>query len=211
MEIPKDIYEYLTNFADDKTILKMLETNKKYSDPLFFEKIITRKYPELLKYKKLEPNANLTMKQYYIKMIYYIGKLQDKYQINYDLIKGKYPEQVYNITKLVKAHIYQFKHFPGVYDADEKGIILYPELWILGLSFVYIITKNINKYFLTIDAKDGLIKESEEFNLNDLYKLLITEEENIRGIMLYDTGGVAVIDTDVNKWYYHLDNKYYWW
>lgn len=32
MEIPKDLYDYLTNFADDKTILQMISVNKKYND-----------------------------------------------------------------------------------------------------------------------------------------------------------------------------------
>ncbi len=30
MEIPKDLYDELTKYADDATILKMIQVNKKY-------------------------------------------------------------------------------------------------------------------------------------------------------------------------------------
>jgi hypothetical protein len=40
------------NFADDKTILNMLSVNKKFNDSIFFEKIMKKRYPLLIKYKK---------------------------------------------------------------------------------------------------------------------------------------------------------------
>ena len=67
----KDVYEYLTNFADDKTILNMLSVNTKFSDDSFFKRVFERKYPLLMKFKKDE-----TWRQFFIKMIYYIAKLE---------------------------------------------------------------------------------------------------------------------------------------
>lgn len=39
MELTKDTYLYLTNFADDRTILNILSVNKKFNDPIFFQQI----------------------------------------------------------------------------------------------------------------------------------------------------------------------------
>ena len=50
--LDKDTYEYLTNFADDRTILNMLAVNRKYNDDNFFRRVLQRKYPTLLDFKK---------------------------------------------------------------------------------------------------------------------------------------------------------------
>jgi hypothetical protein len=42
MQFNKDVYEYLLNFADDRTIINMLSVNKKFNDPIFFEKLLKR-------------------------------------------------------------------------------------------------------------------------------------------------------------------------
>ena len=47
--LPTDVYEYLANFADDRTILNMLSVNKKFNDEKFFKRVIQRKYPLLLR------------------------------------------------------------------------------------------------------------------------------------------------------------------
>ena len=51
MRISKDIYEYLTNFVDDRTIVNMLSVNKKFNDEHMFYRILLRKYPLLLNFK----------------------------------------------------------------------------------------------------------------------------------------------------------------
>ena len=51
MELNKDTYLYLAQFADDRTILNMLSVNKKFNDPEFFRQVMTRKYTLLIKYK----------------------------------------------------------------------------------------------------------------------------------------------------------------
>jgi len=92
MNISKDMYEYLTNFADDRTILNMLSVNKKFNDEDFFKRVMIRKYPLLLKYKK----SDETYKRFFIKNIYYIAKIKEKYDIPY--FPGRYynPVTFYN-------------------------------------------------------------------------------------------------------------------
>ncbi len=79
MNLTKDTYEYLANFADDKDIVNMLSVNKKFNDPIFFERIFKRKYPLLVKFK----NENETWKHFYLNMIKHIAMLQEKYHIPY--------------------------------------------------------------------------------------------------------------------------------
>jgi Ankyrin repeats (3 copies) len=94
MNIPKDVYEYLTNFADDKTILNMLSTNKEFSDEIFFERVLRRKYPFLMAFKK-----DQTWKKLYIRMAYYIAKLEEKFGIPYIPTEGYDPEDFYKEYK----------------------------------------------------------------------------------------------------------------
>lgn len=89
MNITKDVYEYLTNFADDRTILNMLSVNKKFNDEKFFERVIQRKYPLLIRFKK----ENDTWRSFYIRMIYYIAKLQQEFDFPY--IPNTNPERFY--------------------------------------------------------------------------------------------------------------------
>ncbi len=91
MNLPKDMYEYLTNFADDKDIVKMLAVNKKFNDPIFFERIFKRKYPFLVKFKK----DNETWKHFYLRMIKSIAKLNEEYHIPYIPDVDFNPEEFY--------------------------------------------------------------------------------------------------------------------
>jgi hypothetical protein len=100
MEIPKEVYEHLTNFADDKTILNMLSVNKKFRDEQFFERVMKRKYPELIQYK----TDDETWKSFYIKMVYYIAKLKEKFRFYYDRQPGYNPEKLYLVKKLRKLY-----------------------------------------------------------------------------------------------------------
>ena len=79
MELTKDAYEYLSNFADDKDVLNMLSVNKKFRDEEFFERIMKRRYPLLLRFK---PSSE-SYKSFFIEMVYYISKLQEDFGIPY--------------------------------------------------------------------------------------------------------------------------------
>ena len=91
MNIPKDVYEYLAGFADDKTILNMLSVNKKIRDEDFFKRIFNRKYPLLIKFKK----DNETWKYFYLSMVQYIAKLEEEFDIPYISTEGYNPKDFY--------------------------------------------------------------------------------------------------------------------
>tara|TARA_R110001599_G_scaffold348704_1_gene576198 strand:- start:112 stop:753 length:642 start_codon:yes stop_codon:yes gene_type:complete len=91
MDLSKDIYEYLTNFADDRTILNMLSVNKKFNDAEFFKRVFLRKYPLLLKFRKEDE----TLKGLFVRMTYYIAKIEEKYGIPYIPTKNYDPEDFY--------------------------------------------------------------------------------------------------------------------
>ena len=96
MNLTKDTYEYVLNFADDRTILMMLSTNKKFRNEELFKKIMERKYPFLIKYKKSEED----FKDLFIKMIYYMAKLREYFDIVYQEKFGD-PEKHYNELKML--------------------------------------------------------------------------------------------------------------
>jgi hypothetical protein len=117
MEIPKDMYDYLTQFADDQTILKIISVNKKYSDPVFFEKIMKRKYPLLLRFKSKDE----TMKNLYLNMIRWISKLKEEFRFVYQPDFVLNPKEFYMFLKLLSNVMYQFEHLEEVED-DENMI-----------------------------------------------------------------------------------------
>jgi Ankyrin repeats (3 copies) len=92
MNISKDIYEYLLNFVDDKTILNMLSVNKKFHDDIFFQRVIERKYPLLIEFK------NGTWKKLFLRMGFYIAKLEIL-GIPYIPTKNYDPEDFYKECK----------------------------------------------------------------------------------------------------------------
>ena len=87
----KNIYENIINFADNRTILNMLSVNKKFNDPIFFEKVIDRKYHLLKQFKE----KNESWRQFFVKMAYYIAKLEEEYDIPYIPSRNYNPEEFY--------------------------------------------------------------------------------------------------------------------
>lgn len=79
MELTKDAYEYLLNFADDKAVLNMLSVNRKFRDEKLFKRIMKRRYPLLLRFKP----SRESYKSFFIEMVYYISKLQEDFGIPY--------------------------------------------------------------------------------------------------------------------------------
>ena len=120
MNLTKDTYEYLTNFADDRDIVKMLSVNKQFADPIFFERIFKRKYPLLIKFK----DENGTWKNFYLKMVKSIAKLQEEYHIPYIAHPDFNPEKVYKrYTKgFGRTHAQQDAIIYAININDKKNI-----------------------------------------------------------------------------------------
>ncbi len=82
----------------------MLSVNKTFSDDKFFERVMRRKYPLLMEFKKT------TWKELYVRMTYYISLLKEKFDIPYIPTKGYNPETFYNKYKNSK-YIYDYAMF----------------------------------------------------------------------------------------------------
>ena len=88
--LDKNIYETLISSADDETVIQMLNANVNFRpDDSFFERLMSRKYPLLTQYKAG------TWKQTYLKMIYYIAKLEEEFGIPYIPVEDFNPEKFY--------------------------------------------------------------------------------------------------------------------
>ena len=109
MNLTKDTYEYILNFADDRTILNMLSVNKKFRDEALFERIVKTRYPLLAKYIHYNTWTN-----YYIEIIYYLSKLEEEFDFPYIKTAEFRPQNLYEYFKK---------------DPDSKTIIT------LGLNF----------------------------------------------------------------------------
>tara|TARA_R110001599_G_scaffold269447_1_gene470269 strand:+ start:1315 stop:1749 length:435 start_codon:yes stop_codon:yes gene_type:complete len=91
MKLSKDVYEYLANFSDDRTIINMLSVNRKFNDDGFFKRVIERKYPLLVEFEKEN------WKQLFMRKIYYIDIIEKEHGIPYIPNKGYDPEMFYKI------------------------------------------------------------------------------------------------------------------
>jgi len=102
MNISKDVYEYLTNFIDDKTIINMLSVNKRFNkivDENFFKRVLERKYPMLIPFKE----KTQSWKDFYLEMVYYLSKLEEEYGIPYIPTKDYDPKKFYKVYKKYKT------------------------------------------------------------------------------------------------------------
>jgi hypothetical protein len=95
MEISKDMYLEIAKVSDDRTILQMLDVNKKFNDPEFFRELIIRKYPVLFKFKKIDED----WKHFYLRIVKYMAKLREEF--DYTLSLDVDPEQFYKCKKLL--------------------------------------------------------------------------------------------------------------
>lgn len=79
-KINKDLYEYLTYFADNTTILNLLSVNKKFNNDINYKRVIIRKYPKCISQK----DENETWKKFFLRLTKCTNELEEKYSIRYD-------------------------------------------------------------------------------------------------------------------------------
>jgi Ankyrin repeats (3 copies) len=89
----------LARNMDDKTLLSTCNSDKYFnskicSDGNFWKRRMNEKYPLLVGFKKEE-----TWKQFYLRMSYYIAKLEEEFGIPYISTKGYNPEEFYKRNK----------------------------------------------------------------------------------------------------------------
>jgi hypothetical protein len=93
--VPKDVYLLIATMQENKDIIQMLSVNRKYNDTVFFEQILRKKYPHLIKYKKVRES----WKQFYVRMVYYLSYLKEEYDIPYVNVASFDPIVIYIYLK----------------------------------------------------------------------------------------------------------------
>lgn len=100
----RDTDTHLFRLMDDETLITVMSTNKELlrkGEEIFKERLRDN-YPYL--YKK-KPYLE-TYKNYYLKMMYYIGKLKEEFDVDYIPVASFDPEGVYRGFSLKKAGVY---------------------------------------------------------------------------------------------------------
>ena len=175
MNLTKDAYEYILNFADDKEIINMLLVNKKFagklSDDKFFEQVVKRRYPLLVEFKDKQES----WKYFYLRMIKYIYLLKEKYGIPYLKIEKYNPEQFFKKN-----------------DANGGILILY--------SAIKLILEYGGNSDILEDLLDRFIQESSSFSaksikasLNDFFNNV--EADDLRNVTILINKGADDFDT----------------
>ena len=80
----------------------MLSVNKKFRDEKLFQRIIQRRYPLLIEFKK----PSETWQHFFVNMTYYIHKLEEDYGIPYIPTKGYDPRVLFNIENKYNQAMY---------------------------------------------------------------------------------------------------------
>lgn len=101
MKLNKDIYLYLTKFADDHTILNMLSVNKRFNSDKIFQQVMKQKYPLLVQYKSRVES----WKEFFISMILHIHKIKKNYDIPYYPVEGNNPRIYSGASRLYILNI----------------------------------------------------------------------------------------------------------
>lgn len=95
----KDIDREILKHVSDKELLKICSVDRKtwneVCDDTFLRRRLTNKYPDIEKYKK----ENESWKEFYLRAVYYISKMQEKYKFSY--INGDFKQQ-YEMLKFYK-------------------------------------------------------------------------------------------------------------
>ena len=98
MNLTKDTYEYILNFADDRDIINMLSSNRKFRDDKLFERVMKKRYPIILRFK----DENMNWTNFYIQTIFYLSKLKEDFGLPYLPTLDFNPELVYNALSSYK-------------------------------------------------------------------------------------------------------------
>ena len=97
----KNLYEYILNLADDKTTINMIRANPKvFDNERFYEKVMRKRYPLLIEFRP----PGLSWKEFYLRMVYTLAKLEEDYKIPYIPTKGCNPERL--LTSATTGEIY---------------------------------------------------------------------------------------------------------
>lgn len=200
MNISSDIYQHIALMNSDRDILNMLSVNKKFNDPEFFKRIISNRYPLLVKYK----NPGEDWKQFYLRMTRYIYLSKEEYGFPYIPSQHINPEEIYNtLTK----------------EAVGKGDKYAPNMWVNGLleavrinrlDLVKEIVTNGFKYLDNINNKNIAIYTAAYNDYIDILNYLVDifQYKNITYILVAfaRVGNISLLEQYLNKYYQNPEN-----
>lgn len=96
----KDIYMKMALEMNDRDVLSMLSVNRKFNEPEFFKQVMYHRYPLLIKFRK----EGEDWKQLYLRMVTYILKLKEEYDVSYIPAVSFNPKRVYYELKLQREY-----------------------------------------------------------------------------------------------------------
>jgi ankyrin repeat protein len=180
MEITdKDVYELIVHSSDDRSVLEMLSVNKKFNNDESFYRVLLKRYPYLIKFRK----EGEKWKTLYLRMIYYIDKLNEL-EFPYINYKKFNPDREYKRLSVYK----------------NAGKI--ERIWGIGLlNAVRANRLDLVKYFLNKGAKNisYAYRTAVIFHNLDFMKFFESLDENIRGNIDYNK---ALVSAALNN---HMD------
>ena len=122
MNLTKDTYEYILNFATDRDIINMLSSNKKFRNNLLFERVMKKKYPLVVRFK----DSDLSWTDFFIQTVYYLSKLEEKYNLKYMPTLDFDPKHIYRTLSFYKNISEELKEinneYKRGYDKEYHGI-----------------------------------------------------------------------------------------
>ncbi len=187
MNVTKDIYEYLLNFADDRDILNMLSVNKKFRDEKLFERIMKRRYPLIIRFKDEEKS----WQDFYIETIFYLSKLEEKFKLQYIPTLDFNPEIIYRNSYSKKILFENIKKDIDFYRGKGYHTISYKLL-----NGKYKIDPNLHKEYPMNFY--GLIDDTDDENIIGVDKSLKIENNAWLAISRYN-GSVETSELYLNK------------
>ena len=133
-QLPRDIYlkiadEVVQRDEDDMIILNMLRVNKKYYKDEHFQRLMQKRYPLLIKYKR----QNESWKRFYLRMIHYISLLKEEFDIPYFPNPKFDPEYFYKKMSLVGFESMALDNLLGM--AAENGI-MYARFCVIAIKYL---------------------------------------------------------------------------
>lgn len=122
MNLTKDTYEYILNFATDRDIINMLSSNKKFRNEELFERVMRKRYPLVVRFKE----KDMSWKEFFIQTVYYLSKLEENYNLPYLQTLDFDPKHIYTV------------------------LLRYPSIKQRTKSIVYLYRNSYNKEYHTI-------------------------------------------------------------
>ena len=159
MELTKDAYLEIAKTADDKSVVKMLSVNRKFHDDEFFKLVFEHRYPLLIKFKKDKES----WKDFYLRMVMYIAKLKEEYDLDYIPSPKFNPQKFYDFVNVVN---------------EEENWQLEAAEYLADVKDLQFLKKFLLKYAKFLDFNHLI--SAEMLSKNDLNRIKLFVDSDIK-------------------------------